>query len=235
MTNITDCLKSPPRRPPGWYWAIIALNIAVWLWAMTLFHGQPELMGSVFLAWMFGLRHAVDVDHIAAIDNATRKLLYDGRHASGAEFFFSLGHASVVIIMCAVVAVGTHILQHHIGEMQAIGGLISTLASALFLLLLAMANLLISFSVFKTFRAARQGGILIEQDLALLLQRQGGLARIFRPLFNLISALLNKSNFQEIDGSDRYSPFSIGSPWQSKSLKSPTGLPTTRRSGSAVR
>ncbi len=187
MNNLSGLMQNKTLLNPGGYWAIIALNIVAWLWAIALFHGQTGLIGTALLAWMFGLRHAVDVDHIAAIDNATRKLLYDGRNASSAGFFFSLGHASVVIIMCVAVAVGTHVLQRHMGDMQKVGGLISTLASALFLLLLAIANLLIFASVYKTFRAARRGETLVEQDLELLLHRRGFFARIFRPLFNLIS------------------------------------------------
>lgn len=86
------------------YTALIAFNLGAWIWAFIAFHGQPVLLGTALLAYVFGLRHAVDADHIAAIDNVTRKLMQEGRSPLGAGLFFSLGHSSVVIVMSAVVA-----------------------------------------------------------------------------------------------------------------------------------
>ena len=54
---------------------LVAANVAAWLWALSAFHDYPVLLGTALLAYSFGLRHAVDADHIAAIDNVTRKLI----------------------------------------------------------------------------------------------------------------------------------------------------------------
>ncbi len=166
---------------------IIAVNIFAWCWAWAEFRTQPALMGTALLAYLFGLRHAVDADHISAIDNATRKLLQEKRPAESAGAFFSLGHATVVIISCLFVALTASALDRSLGNAKEIGSLISTLASAGFMLVLALANLSILISVWKTFRLAKNGGTVVEEDLDMLLNRRGLLARLFRPLFRLVS------------------------------------------------
>lgn len=168
------------------YTALIAFNLGAWIWAFIAFHGQPVLLGTALLAYVFGLRHAVDADHIAAIDNVTRKLMQEGRSPLGAGLFFSLGHSSVVIVMSAVVALTAASLARF-ESMRAWGGTISTSVSAFFLLLLAAANLMILISVYRTFRAVRRGEPLVDDDLDLLINRRGVLARLFRPLFRLVS------------------------------------------------
>ncbi len=72
--------------------------MAAWGWALSAFHDYPVLLGTAFLAYSFGLRHAVDADHIAAIDNVTRKLMQEGKRPVAAGFFFSLGHSTVVVL-----------------------------------------------------------------------------------------------------------------------------------------
>src|ERR1700716_2630472 len=79
------------------YGMLLAFNVAAWAWALLAFHGYPVLLGTAFLAYSFGLRHAVDADHIAAIDNVTRKLMQDGRRPLTVGLFFSLGHSTIVI------------------------------------------------------------------------------------------------------------------------------------------
>ena len=73
-------------------------NVAAWIWAFTAFHNQPMLLGTAFLAWVLGLRHAVDPDHIAAIDNVTRKLMAEGQKPVGVGCWFALGHSTVVVV-----------------------------------------------------------------------------------------------------------------------------------------
>jgi high-affinity nickel-transport protein len=75
-----------------------AVNLAAWIWALTAFGNQRALLGTAFLAYVFGLRHAVDADHIAAIDNVVRKLMQEGKRPLSVGFFFSLGHSSVVVL-----------------------------------------------------------------------------------------------------------------------------------------
>lgn len=181
---------SPTRlrsKVVGIYALLLAFNVGAWVWAFVAFRGQPVLLGTALLAYTFGLRHAVDADHIAAIDNVTRKLLQERRNPLGAGLFFSLGHSTVVVVMSVAVAFAAATLTARFSELKAIGSVISTSVSALVLLVLAAANMTILISVWRTFRAARRGEPIVEESLDLLLGSRGILARIFRPLFRLAS------------------------------------------------
>ncbi len=91
--DLADSAGAFRRRLAMLYTVLIAANVGAWLWAWAAFADRPALLGLALLAWVFGLRHAVDADHIAAIDNVVRKLMYDGQHPLGVGFFFSLGHS----------------------------------------------------------------------------------------------------------------------------------------------
>ena len=86
------------------YVLLIGFNAGAWIWALIAFHNHPVLLGTAFLAYTFGLRHAVDADHIAAIDNVTRKLMQQGKRPVGVGFFFSLGHSTIVFGLSVVIA-----------------------------------------------------------------------------------------------------------------------------------
>ena len=92
------------RRIVAMYGILFAFNIGAWLWAGVAFHRYPVLLGTALLAYSFGLRHAVDADHIAAIDNVTRKLMQDGKRPVAVGFMFSLGHSTVVVLGSAAIA-----------------------------------------------------------------------------------------------------------------------------------
>src|SRR3978361_2244094 len=94
-----DRPTSLSHKITGIYALLLVFNVFAWVWALTAFHGQPVLLGTALLAYTFGLRHAVDADHIAAIDNVTRKLLQIDRSPLGAGLFFSLGHSTVVVAL----------------------------------------------------------------------------------------------------------------------------------------
>lgn len=176
------------RKPLFGIYTVLALsNIAVWAWALFLFHDQPVLLGTAALAYGFGLRHAVDADHIAAIDNVTRKLMQEGKRPVSVGFFFSLGHSTVVVLAAAGIAATATALASHMDEAKTIGGIVGTLISAGFLLIIAALNLVIFVSVYKTFRHVKAGGAYAEEDFDLLLNSRGLLARLFRPLFKLVS------------------------------------------------
>jgi len=168
----------------GIYAVLAILNIGAWLWAALIYRHQPVLLGTALLAYGFGLRHAVDADHIAAIDNVTRKLMQEGKRPVTVGFFFAMGHSAVVILAAAGVAATAAALK--IDHAKAVGGLISTSVSALFLFAIAVMNLMIFLSVWKTFRHVRGGGTFVEEDFDLLLNKRGFAARLFRPLFRLI-------------------------------------------------
>ena len=169
------------------YALIAGGNFLAWSWAFIVLHDYPVLLGTAFLAYTFGLRHAVDADHIAAIDNVTRKLMQDGQRPAGVGFFFSLGHSTVVVIASAIIALATGALQDRFVSFKAVGGVVGTLVSAFFLFLVAAANLVILQSVYRTFQEVRRGSGFVEEDLNHLLAQRGLLCRLFRPMFGLVS------------------------------------------------
>jgi high-affinity nickel-transport protein len=171
----------------GIYGLLIAANVLAWVWALIAFRDYPVLIGTAFLAYAFGLRHAVDADHIAAIDNVTRKLMQEGKRPIGVGFFFALGHSTVVVLASTVIALTTSALQGRFDGFKLVGGTIGTLVSAIFLFVVAAANLVILLSVYRTFQDVRRGGAFVEEDLNHLLAQRGVLGRLFRPMFRLIS------------------------------------------------
>ncbi len=171
----------------GIYLVLIAANVAVWAWAFTAFHNYPVLLGTGFLAYSFGLRHAVDADHIAAIDNVTRKLMQEDKRPAAIGLFFSLGHSTVVILTSIVVAATAASFKDRLESFHAVGGIIGTSISAAFLLLIAAINVFILVNVYKAFRRIKKGGGYVDEDLNLLLSAKGGLfVRMFRALFRMI-------------------------------------------------
>jgi len=175
------------RRIFSLYAVLITANIGVWIWAFAVLRDTPVLLGTALLAYTFGLRHAVDADHIAAIDNVTRKLMQEGKRPVAVGFFFSLGHSAVVIGMSVGIAFAAAAVQHGVEAFREIGGIISTSVSAFFLFTIAALNILILISVYRTFRDVKSGKPFVEEDLDMLLNNRGLLARIFRPLFGMVT------------------------------------------------
>lgn len=168
------------------YCVLAALNLGAWGWAFLVFHDRPVLLGIALVTYGLGLRHAVDADHIAAIDNVTRKLMEEKRRPTAVGFFFALGHSAIVVIIAATVACAASTL----GRFQSfhdVGGAISTGVSSLFLLAIAAMNVFIFASVYRTYRRVRAGGSYVAEDLDILLNNRGVLARVFHPLFRLVT------------------------------------------------
>lgn len=174
------------RRATALFAALIAANLALWLGALTLFAGDSIMLGTALLAWSLGLRHAVDADHIAAIDNVTRKLMQDGQRPLTVGFWFAAGHSAIVLIATVAIALAASALSRMeaLGE---VGGTIATLISATFLFAIAAMNLIILRSVLRTFNHVRSGGAYREEDMDILLGNRGLLSRIFKPLFRLVT------------------------------------------------
>ncbi|HTH98287.1 MAG TPA: HoxN/HupN/NixA family nickel/cobalt transporter [Stellaceae bacterium] len=170
----------------GIYAFLIAMNIGAWIWAFVSFHGQPAMLGTALLAYTFGLRHAVDADHIAAIDNVTRKLMQENKRPIAVGFFFSMGHSLVLVIGVAAIALTAATLEDRFNTFNDAAGTVSTIVSTGFLLLIAIMNLMIAISVYRTFRHVRRGGQYVDEDFDMLLNRRGLLARLFRPMFRLV-------------------------------------------------
>ena len=137
-------LSSPDAlRTRGWriLLALLTVNAFVMALLLVLTKSYPSLMSSGLLAFSFGLRHSVDADHIAAIDNVTRRLVASGKQPQLIGLFFSLGHSSVVMIICIATVCGAEYLQNS-GLFEGVGALVSTAVSASVLLLIGVANLL---------------------------------------------------------------------------------------------
>jgi high-affinity nickel-transport protein len=175
-------------RIAGIYTLLIIANVGVWIWALYLFRDQPVLLGTALLAYGFGLRHAVDADHIAAIDNVTRKLMQARKQSVSVGFFFALGHSTVVMLATAGIAVSATALASRFDGFKTVGGIVGTLVSTLFLFIIAAMNIAVVAGIWRVFRHVRRGGALVEQDFDLLLNSRGLLARMFRPAFRLVAS-----------------------------------------------
>jgi high-affinity nickel-transport protein len=174
-------------KPLGICALLVLANLGAWLWALAAFHATPLLLGTALLAYSFGLRHAVDADHIAAIDNATRKLVQHGQRPLGVGFWFSLGHSTVVVLASAAIALAAAAFKDHLDIVKGWGGVIGTSVSVLFLFAIAAVNLAILAGVWRSFREVRAGRPLIEEDFNALLAGRGLIARLLRPLFRLVT------------------------------------------------
>lgn len=175
------------QKITGVYALLILFNIGAWVWAFAAFRHYPLLLGTSLLAYSFGLRHAVDADHIAAIDNVTRKLMQTGQRPITVGLMFSLGHSTIVVLASVGIAATALALQGHMDGFKEIGGLIGTLVSTVFLFALALMNLIILRSVVRMFRRVRRGERYVEEDFDLLLGNRGFLSRLFRPMFRLVT------------------------------------------------
>ncbi len=166
------------RRVTGIYALLLAGNAGAWLWALMLFGGNPVLVGTATLAYVLGLRHAVDADHIAAIDNVTRRLVQQGEKPITVGFYFSLGHSTVVALACGAIAATSLGLHTHFTPIRAMGSLVGAGISASFLFLIALVNLITLGSVWRTIKAPPG------EDVVLPV---GPLSRILRPLMSTIN------------------------------------------------
>lgn len=165
---------------------LAVMNVGAWLWAIIAFHHSPALLGMALVIYGLGLRHAVDADHIAAIDNVTRKLMQMRQRPVSVGFFFAMGHSTVVIIAAGAVAMVATALGSF-GAFQSVSGIIGTGISALFLIAIAVMNIVIFTSIYRSYRRVQAGATYIEEDLDMLLNNRGFLTRLFRPLFRLVT------------------------------------------------
>lgn len=187
MQLFNDAAGNTRGKVLGIYSLLLVFNGVAWLWAIVAFRHFPVLLGTAFLAYSFGLRHAVDADHIAAIDNVTRKLMQEGKRPVAVGFMFSLGHSTIVLLGSVMIAWTTLALQQRMNVVRDIGGMVGTLLSIVFLFGIAVVNLVVLRSIWRTFSRVREGEPYVEEDLDLLLGGRGLLARLFRPMFRMIT------------------------------------------------
>src|ERR1700716_3426988 len=171
------------RRLAGFFGGVGLLHVAGWGLLLAAAAGQPTSPPLGGLAYTFGLRHAFDADHIAAIDNTTRKLLQDGRKPVGVGFFFSLGHSTVVFLIAA--ALGLTVKWIVDGQLRTVGGLLGTVVSGGFLILIGLLNLVILFGILRVYRKLKSSEY-DEHSLELDLTAGGFMSRIFGRLFRVI-------------------------------------------------
>jgi high-affinity nickel-transport protein len=169
------------------YAFLLLANAGAWIWAFVAFADRPALIGTALVAYMFGLRHAFDADHIAAIDNVVRKLMQEGKAPFSVGFFFSLGHSSIVILASILIAATAAAFQGRLEAFHGIGGVAGTAVSAFFLLAIGIANLFILRNIWRAFMRAKAGGTIADEDFDALVAGGGPLTRFFRRTFRVVT------------------------------------------------
>ncbi len=185
---------SPPEwtRVSGMAATIVALNVVGWglLIAATRHHLQLSRndifgIGTGVLAFTLGMRHAFDADHIAAIDNTTRKLMAEGKRPLSVGFFFSLGHSTIVFVMAVLLGFGIRALGDQVkngsSSLHRITTIFGTGVSGLFLYLIAALNIVVLVSIVRIFLDMRRGRF-SHEELERQLNQRGLMNRFFGPL-----------------------------------------------------
>lgn len=178
-TKVYDYPLKPDILKYGLY--ILTLFMIGWSLVFTNLKAYPTLLGMAFLSFTFGLQHALDVDHISAIDNMTRKLVNDGKNTHGVGFFFSLGHSLVVIIMALITIFFINWSKTRLPHFQNIGGIFGTLFAGFMLILLGAVNLIILIGIIKSFKAINKGKFKKASQAT-----NTGIFRFFKKYLNLI-------------------------------------------------
>jgi len=172
--------------------SVIALNVVGWVMLAAAAGGHHHIsnteifgFGTGALAYTLGMRHAFDADHIAAIDNTTRKLVNDGKRPLSVGFFFSLGHSTIVFVMALLLNFGIRALDEQVKNdssgLHNVTGIIGTGVSGGFLYLIAAMNVVILVGILKVFRDMRTGHYNDEQ-LETMLESRGLMNRFFGPI-----------------------------------------------------
>ncbi|MFJ9365131.1 HoxN/HupN/NixA family nickel/cobalt transporter [Nocardia sp. NPDC101769] len=145
-------------------------------------------VGLGFTAYAFGLRHAFDADHIAAIDNTTRKLMTDGQRPKSVGFWFAMGHSTIVFVLAALVVAGARVVGELVDEdspTRKTLGMVSTVASGSFLYLIGLLNVVALIGIWRVFQRTRRGEFDAE-ELEAALQARGALARLLGPVMRAV-------------------------------------------------
>jgi nickel/cobalt transporter (NiCoT) family protein len=178
------------RKVIGIYAILLSVNVVLWAVSLVTAVRYPVFLALGATAFALGLRHAVDADHIAAIDNVTRKLMQENKRPVGVGLFFSLGHSTVVFVVAVLVGLGAAALRAGISNgsstLEQTASLIGTGISAFFLLAMAAINILILVQIVRAFRSATRNGMYDETQVETYLNQRGFFARIFRGLFKTV-------------------------------------------------
>jgi high-affinity nickel-transport protein len=163
---------------------LLLANLAAWVAAGVAFAGSSILFGTAVLAYTLGLRHAFDVDHIAAIDNVVRKLVQDGKRPLSTGFFFALGHATVVVIASLAVAATAAAMPDNVARFHAVSAPIGTMVSATFLIMIGIANLSVLRALWRRVDSTPESGT---ASLDKALDGRGFFTRLLGPLLRGVS------------------------------------------------
>jgi high-affinity nickel-transport protein len=165
-------------RLGGLYGFIAILHIVGWGTYLHFAARYPQLVGLGFVAYMFGLRHAFDADHIAAVDDTVRFMLQKGKRPLAVGFFFSLGHSTVVLALAAGIAIAAGAVRAELPQLKDLGAVIGTSVSGLFLWIIGLLNLLVLLDILKIWHTAKSG-LHSHAHLETLLRKRGLLNRLF--------------------------------------------------------
>lgn len=168
--------------------ALVFFNAFIWLVGIFSSFSHPLLLGLIAIAYGLGLRHAVDADHIAAIDNTTRKFMIDGKRPVAVGLFFSLGHSTVVVILSLLVAVSSLFIKHTLPSLQATGAVIGISVSSFFLLLIGFINLIAFRDILRIFNCVKKGGSCVKKIENYNFPTTGFFARMLNPVLKIITA-----------------------------------------------
>lgn len=160
------------------YGVIGLLHVIGWGTYLHYASRYPQLVGLGFVAYMFGLRHAFDADHIAAVDDTVRFMLQKGKRPLGVGFFFSLGHSTVVLALAVGIAFAATAVKAELPQLKDMGALIGAGVSGTFLWIIGILNLLVLLDILKIWRGAKAGAH-SHAHLEALLQKRGLLNRLF--------------------------------------------------------
>ncbi len=163
-------------------------NAVVWFLMVKMSILDSTLIGIGALAYFFGLRHAFDADHIAAIDNVTRKLRQEEKRPVGVGFFFSLGHSTVVILLSLALVFAIRDVKGQMGFLEQWGGIVGTIVSASFLTAIGLMNFVIFKRLRHIFIESKNGSKSedVNKGIEELLNKRGFFSNIFRFLFKNI-------------------------------------------------
>ncbi|KAK1973606.1 Ni2+-Co2+ transporter transition metal uptake transporter [Colletotrichum cereale] len=178
---------------------LVAVNVLIWTVAGILLHFHPSLISPAALSFVLGLRHALDADHISAIDLTTRRLIASGQRPVTVGTFFSLGHSTIVVVTCVVVAATSGALRDRFDGFTRVGNIVGTSVSAAFLLLLCAGNGWVLYKLVKRLRVVLEeerrrglGGYEPTEEeegeaaTSLKLEGEGFLASVFRKVFRVV-------------------------------------------------
>lgn len=165
---------------------VFVIHVIGFIALFTVVPAHPTFIGMGIAAYVFGVRHAFDIDHIAAVDNTIRKLVAQKKDSRGVGLYFSLGHSTVVFLLAVLTAISVKFVAKYMPSMQNIGGVIGVTVSGVFLVFLAILNLILFIQLWKVFRQMKEEKI-PEAELEKMFEAKGFFTRYLGPLFKVVT------------------------------------------------